>query len=203
MAANAPKAPKAAPNPPPPPRNQRLSMVIVGGVLFLLGGWLLLSRLAQVPFLRELMRSFSWPLACITVPGIAACAIIILDRKRLAPLAIVGSMAIMTGMIFQHQHNVAHFESWAYLWPLVLPTAFGMGIFGQGLALNSADLRQSGLRVAMTGLGCFVLMWIAYNVLLNLGNLNVGDLVLWVCPAGLLLLGLMFVFRRPSPPKTP
>jgi len=158
-------------------------ILLVGlGALFLLG---------QI-FGFSLWAGFLWPLGII-VPGVLFFVGMVLGGKSAGPLAIPGSIVTTVGLLLLYQSITNHWESWAYVWTLVFPTAVGVGLVVNGMWSGMPSLRESGMRWITAGLVLFVVGGIFFELLLNISGGFISDVV-W--PALLILLGLFLLLRR-------
>lgn len=96
-----------------------------------------------------------WPFAVI-VPGLLFFVGMIGGGRRAAPLAIPGSIVTTIGVVLFYQNSLGYFQSWAYAWALVAPTAVGAGLLLAGHLGERPRLRAVGGYFAAIGLGLFL-----------------------------------------------
>lgn len=158
-------------------------ILLVGlGALFLLGQF----------FDFDLWSTLLWPLVII-VPGVLFFVGMALGGRSAGPLAIPGSIVTTVGLLLLYQSLSGHWESWAYAWTLVFPTAVGVGLLINGTWSAMPSLRESGMKWITAGLVLFVVSGIFFELLLNISGGVISDVV-W--PALLILLGLYLLLRR-------
>jgi hypothetical protein len=173
---------------------------ILGLALVALGGLFLLGQLFNISFWR-----FFWPFFIIA-PGLMFFAGMILIGESAGPLAIPGSIVTTVGLLLLYQSVFNHFESWAYAWALVFPTAVGVGLMINGMWSKSQKLVQVGSRWSTVGLAIFLVGGLFFELLLNISDNFISGIV-W--PGLLILFGLYLLGRRQagarkgSTPKSP
>src|SRR5215216_2237445 len=133
--------------------NQGLSGVFIGlGILLIVLGALFFVGQAIGFDLGHL----GWPFFVI-IPGLAVFGVGLAvggpSGERITPL---GAAVTMTGVILLYQNATDHFESWAYAWALVFPTATGLGQMIYGSLKESKQMVVSGRRSALIGIAIFV-----------------------------------------------
>ncbi len=173
--------------------NLLIGIVLVGlGTLFLLG-----------QIFRINLWQFLWPFFII-VPGLLFFVGMALGGKAAGPLAIPGSIVTMVGLLLLYQSITNHWESWAYAWALVFPTAIGIGLFINGRWSGIEHLVKTGTKWAMIGLAIFLAAGTFFELLFNISGGVIGD-VIW--PGLLIALGLFLLLRRgvrgEAPPARP
>jgi len=114
--------------------------IVVGMVLVALGLLFLVAQLFNINVV-----SFTWPFFII-VPGMLFFVGMMLGGKRAGGLAIPGSIVTMVGLILLYQNSFNHFQSWAYAWALVFPTAVGVGLMVMGAWSGDARTHRHGRR---------------------------------------------------------
>ncbi len=96
---------------------------LVGGAILVALGALFL---AQELFSFDPGR-YGWPLFIIG-PGLLLFAGMVLGGRGAGDFAIPASIVTTVGLILFTQNLTGHFQSWAYAWTLVAPTAVGLGL---------------------------------------------------------------------------
>ncbi len=167
-------------------------MALVG-----LGGLLLFSQMLGYDF-----WSMAWPLFVI-MPGAFLFLMVKEMGKRAAGLTIPASMITALGLLLLYQNTVNHWESWAYAWTLIFPTALGLGLTFYGDLARKPGTVKVGERMAQVGLGMFVVGAIFFEALLNISGMmtDLGILI----PVLLVAAGFYFLRRkeRPSAGQSP
>jgi hypothetical protein len=172
--------------------------LVVGVVLVGLGSLSLLAQLAQ-PFGAGIGRA-AWPIYVI-VPGLGFFVAMAASGRGAGWLAIPGSIVTAVGLILLYQNTFDHWESWAYAWALVFPTAAGLGVLIDGLWTDRPTAVRKGTLMAGSGLAVFVLFGAFFELGLDLGGLTGGAPGRVVLPVALIAAGgylLQQQRRRPN-----
>lgn len=170
--------------------NQRnTGSLIAGTALILLGGLFLLNQYLQVSIWQ-----FLWPLF-VLLPGVGMLAAMYRGGKQSAGLAIPASVVTTVGLILLFQSITNHWESWAYAWSLIFPTAVGLGMVIYGIRADDEGTRQRGKGMLRAGVILFVILGVFFETIFAAGGSMFGR-IFW--PAAIILLGLYLVFRRGS-----
>lgn len=159
---------------------------VVGTTLVVLGAFLLLDQLGVDLF------SFAWPFVVI-VPGLLFFAAMVARGRRGAPLAIPGSIVTGVELILLYQNTFDHWETWAYAWALIFPTALGVGLIVQGAWAGDPSTTQTGTRFVVTGLIVFVAQAAFFEGVLNLSGFAGVTGAVYVLAAALILAGLVAI----------
>lgn len=172
------------------------AFVLIGlGILFLVG---------QV--FRVRWGIWLWPFTVI-LPGLAFFVGMLLAGPKGAGLAIPGSIVTTVGLILLYQNTFQHWESWAYAWALIFPTAVGMGLLIEGVYGGHPENVRTGRTMLAIGIIVFVVAGAAFELLI-FGGRGLGRYVwpLLLIGGGLFLLlgrGLFPVSRRESQSTSP
>ena len=114
--------------------NQRnTGSLIAGAALIALGGLFLLNQFLHISIWR-----FLWPLF-VLLPGVGMFAGVYSGGKQSAGLAVPASVVTAVGLILLFQSVTDHWESWAYAWALIFPTAVGLGMYIYGARGEDGD----------------------------------------------------------------
>jgi hypothetical protein len=168
--------------------NQRnMGSVVAGVSLIVLGGLFLLSQV-----LRVSIWQFIWPLFVI-IPGIGMFVGVYSGGKQAAGLAIPASIVSTVGLLLLFQSITNHWESWAYAWSLIFPTAVGLGMYIYGSRAEDEDTRQRGRGMIRTGIIIFVLLGVFFESIFAFGGSLFGR-ILW--PVAIILLGIYLILRQ-------
>jgi len=159
---------------------------VLGAVLIFIG----LAFLA-VRYLDIFQGSDVWPLLIIG-PGVALL-VLGLFLPNLGML-VGGSVVSTVGLVLAWQNMTGRWESWAYAWALVGPTASGVGSFLGGLRTGNPRLRDAGMWQIAVGLALFAGFYLFFEQVIGLS----GDplpLPEWVMPAALIGIGVLILLR--------
>jgi hypothetical protein len=167
---------------------------VLGAVLIFIG----LAFLA-VRYLDVFQGADVWPLFIIG-PGVALL-VLGLFLPNLGML-VGGSVVSTVGLVLAWQNMTGRWESWAYAWALVGPTASGVGSFLGGLRTGNPRLRDAGMWQIAVGLALFAGFYLFFEQVIGLS----GDplpLPEWVMPAALIGLGVLILLRGVLGPRDP
>jgi hypothetical protein len=162
----------------------------LGGLLLLLGVVVLLGQALDL----ELGR-VGWPLFVI-VPGLAVLGLGLAVAGRLGEvLATVGGVVAMAGLVLLVQNATDRFETWAYVWTLLLVGA-GIGRWLLGVVRGRRDLATSGGWLIAAGLVAFLVFAVFFEVVVGIGGRGYGGAGRYALAALLMLAGLVLLGRR-------
>ncbi len=154
---------------------------------------------ALVIFGRNLdLGNFAWPLF-VVLPGVVMLVMAFLGGDNATGLAIPGSVMTTIGLVLFVQNLTGYFQSWAYVWSLIVVAA-GVGIFLQSALTHDNKGEREGLRVATVGLVLFAAFGSLFEFVIFDG-LSSTWLGRWMLPLALIIGGLVLLARRS--PKAP
>jgi hypothetical protein len=165
---------------------------VLGAILIIIG----LGFLA-VRYLDPFVGMEVWPLFIIG-PGI-----VLLVLGLFLPnvgMIVAGSVVTTLGLILAWQSATDRWETWAYVWALVGPTASGVGSFLGGLRTGNPRLREAGLWQMVIGLALFAGFYLFFEQVIGLS----GEPLLlpeWVMPAFLIGIGVLILLRAVLGPR--
>jgi hypothetical protein len=173
--------------------------IVLGVALVLIG----VTYLA-LHFLRHYFEGFDvahygWPLFVI-VPGLVLIGVG-MSIAEVGGLCISGAVLTITGLVLLVQNTWELFFTWTYLWALVAPGAVGVGMWLQGVAVDSAGMRAAGIRTVLNGLIMTLLGWILFEGGLQVSGRDVGFLPKFVVSTSIIAIGLGLLIRRPAPAR--
>ena len=176
---------------------RRLLSVLGGLSLIAFGLLTLVFQLLQIDF-----WSFAWPLFPM-VPGLLFFGAMVGGGRDAAGLAIPGSILVALGLIFFYQNALNQWQSWAYAWALLWPTAVGIGLLLQGRWAAKQHLVQAGKRLIRTGLLIFLAGVVFFELILGIGGWGLGawGLSAYILPTLLLATGAVLLVRSLSPAR--
>ena len=167
---------------------------VLGAVLIFIG----LAFLA-IRYLDMFAGADAWPLFIIG-PGV-----VLLVLGLFLPnvgMIIGGSVVTTIGLILAWQNTTGRWESWAYVWALVGPTASGVGSFLGGVRTGNSRIRDAGLWQIAIGLALFAGFYLFFEQVIGLS----GDplpLPEWALPAALIGIGALILLRAFFGPPDP
>jgi hypothetical protein len=161
--------------------------LVIGLLLVIIGAVVLLTRVADVTFDAD-----AWPL-WIIVPGLAMllASFAVPPRGGLG-LAVPGAIIATVGLVLWVQEANDAYETWAYAWALVAPTAAGAGTMLYGLVKGDSELAGDGFRTTLVGLALFGGFALFFEGVLGLSGEPIANLD-EVLPYALIGLGLLMV----------
>ncbi len=185
-----PTTPPPGLRPQPAPRRggPGSSSLAVGIVLVVTGLFFLLIRLADVD-----LSSYGWPLYVI-IPGLTLLIVgfISLGSGALIP----GGIVTVTGLILAYQSVTNDWASWSYAWALVAPGGIGLGIFLQGLRVQSATLLRQGRSLMFWSVLIFLIGFVFFESILNVSGHDYGKLGQAALPVLLIIIGVTLLIRN-------
>lgn len=171
---------------------------IIGIVLVVLG---LLFLAAQFVDLRLWFGfnfwQYFWPFFVI-IPGLGLFAGMLGGGRSASGLAIPGSIVTTVGLILLYQNTTNHWESWAYAWALIFPTAVGLGMFIHGTLSGKEEPARVGRTMLLIGVVVFIAGATFFELVLNISGFARGMVGAIAGPGLLIALGLWLLFRRTS-----
>lgn len=164
---------------------QGRSQLALGVILVLLGGWFLLNQ--TVPAFHAFFAPFiQWPMNMLLIgAGILVVAIVIGSPGLAVPAAIVAGL----GGIFYYQKLTNNYDSWSYMWTLILGF-IGVGIILQGLLGDNLGYNiKRGLNLMVVSAVLFLIFAAflgGWNILGTYGAAVILILLgLWVLGSGI------------------
>jgi len=184
-------APTFSPAPPvtapPPPARRSGSGIAIGVVLVVVGLFYFAVQLADID-----LSSFGWPLFII-IPGLTLLIVGFVSLGTGA--AIPGGILLMVGLVLAYQNSTGNWSSWAYAWALVAPGGVGLGLFLQGLRERNPGLIKQGRSLMFIALLIFMVGFVFFESILNLGGMNDIPIVKAALPALFIVIGILLLAR--------
>ena len=151
-----------------PKSNRTIGLGLVGlGLFFLIGT------------IWGGVMNLMWPMFVLG-PGLLLFYLVRALGKKAALLSVPATMVSTVGLLLFYQNFTNHWESWAYAWALVMPTALGIGISIYGDLKKNDKTIERGEKLAKLGLGIFAVGAVFFELLLNLGGFAIPLAVLLV-----------------------
>ena len=110
-----------------------------------------------------------WPFFII-VPGLALLLASFFGGIGGQYGAVMGSVVTIVGLLLLYQDAFQHFESWAYGWALVYPTAFGIGWLIYGASRHDHARAQQGRKYVLIGLAMFFVGLIIFELIIGISD---------------------------------
>src|SRR5438105_2364876 len=130
---------------------ERQGGIVLGLILIAAGAVFLFAEVANID-----LSHYGWPLLVI-VPGLGLIAAGIANsRGPGVGLVVPGAIVTTAGLVLLYQNATDHWQSWAYAWALVGPTASGLGVALMGLLRGDGQQLRGGLNAAGAGLVLFL-----------------------------------------------
>jgi hypothetical protein len=137
---------------------------------------------------------YAWPLF-VLLPGFALLIAFAVGPRSAAGLAIPGCVVTTVGLILAIQNTFDLWQTWAYVWTLI-PAAVGLGLRLQSERLGQQRPMQVGTRIFEGSLLAFVVLFVFFELILNLSHFTNGVARTLVGPAVLILAGIYLLMRR-------
>jgi len=151
---------------------------ITFGIILILVGVILIAMQLYPP----LSDWISWPMIIL---GIGLIFLVASLTSGNGDLAIPGFINGGIGSILLYQNITGDWESWSYMWSLIL-VFIGLGILVANL-INKTRLDRSGFTLIVIG-------GLAFAIFFATENYNISSDLIW--PAAIIVIGLLVVFRN-------
>jgi hypothetical protein len=150
------------------PRGKNIGPFVLGGTLVIVGLLFMFAQFFQYDFstIGEL-----WPYF-VLAPGLVIFGFAVARGGSGEPLASVGSIVTMLGVLLLYQNSTGHWENWAYTWALLVPTAIGLGKMIFGTLTGQRAAARDGLRLTIIGGVIFLVGFFFFEVVLGIGGLG-------------------------------
>ena len=171
----------------PAPSTRRAgSSVAFGVVLVVLGLFALLVQFTGFD------AGESWPLFVI-IPGLT---LLVVGYLSLGTGALIpGAILTVVGLILAYQSSTGDWPSWAFAWPLVAPGGVGLGLYLQGVRNHDPHLLRQGRVLMFVAAIIFMIAFVIFGTVLNIGGYNYGWFGKAALPALLIVVGLVLLAR--------
>ncbi len=171
--------------------NRRLGRLLGGVGLIGIGALILVAQLLRVD-----VWSASWPFLFVAL-GLLMFIGMFAGGKQTAGMAIPGSILTVLGIIFFVQNLTGQWQSWAYAWTLLWPTAVGLGLLIQGLWGSQQKHVQEGWKLIRLGLILLLAGIAFFELILGIGGWGIahGRLATYIAPILLIGFGVVMLFR--------
>jgi len=140
---------------------ERRSDLVIGIILFLIGGWFLASQFNLVPSLNELMNlQYEWPFIVI---GVGIFLFILGLLVRAPGLSVPACIVAGIGGILYWANATGNWADWTYLWTLI-PGFVGVGVLLSTLigGQERGGYRE-GLRLILISVILFVIFLMIFS----------------------------------------
>jgi len=178
--------------------NRAAGSQVAGGLLVVLGGLLLVGQIADVAFWPVgwgFTLGNAWPLMPIGV-GLCFVLLALAGGPEAEWLAVPGSVVTAVGLILLVDRITNQWQTWAFTWALVVPTAVGAGLWLQGWLSGRPGLAERGRRLVGIGLVLFAGFGAFFELGLNLSGVFAVGLASYVVPALLIAVGAYLLLRQ-------
>ena len=137
----------------------------------------------------------AWPYV-IVVPGLALLLVgLVAGRDAGTGLCIAGAIVTTVGLILLYQNATERWESWAYAWALVAPTAPGLGLVLSGVVAGDRRKIGVGTNLVLIGGALFIAGFVFFEGIVGLRGEPSDLLATGVLPAILVVAGVLVVAR--------
>lgn len=159
-------------------------------------GWLLVgvgALLLLGSMVTGFASSFLWPLFFV-LPGLALFTAVKQFGRGWAWLTVPATMFMAMGGIFLFTSVTGWWHTMAYLWPLIFPGSFGLGMAVAGDIAHNEGVGKAGEIFGKIGLGLSILGAIFFEILVNFSGLASGFTGIAIA-AVVIIAGLFLLFR--------
>jgi uncharacterized membrane protein HdeD (DUF308 family) len=162
--------------------NTVIAILLIGlGVLFLLK-----------PVVNIDIGHYAWPFFVI-VPGVMLLVTAFgVGDSAGEPLAMLGTVVTVAGLILLFQNLTDQWATWAYAWALVAPTSIGLGQILYGSIKGRSHLVTVGMRLVKVGLAIFIAGAVFFELIIGISGFGLGN---WGWPVLLIALGVVLLVR--------
>lgn len=166
---------------------------VLGALLVLAGVAFFIGQQLDVAWQGEI-----WPLYVVGA-GVALAAFGLVQPSG-SGVTIAGTITAAVGGVLFYQAWANHYESWAYVWPLVAPGGSGLGMLLHGLRFGRGRLVRDGLGQIVLAIGILAVGFVFFEGFIGLSG-DRWNLPAWIGPAlligiGVVVLILAFTGRR-------
>jgi hypothetical protein len=151
-----------------------------------------LGLLFLIPRVLPWGGALDWPIFIIA-PGLLLLAAIFTHKETLANLAVPATIITTVGGILYWQNLTNYYQSWSYVWTLIL-IAVGLGQVLQGTLQRSSALQAAGHYTATLGFILFV-VFAAFFEILIFQTWQHSFMGRYLLPLGLILTGILWVSK--------
>ena len=155
------------------------ALLIVLGLAFLANQWL------------NTQGVNGWPLFVMVPGGMLLILGLILPNTG---MIIGGSVVTSIGLLLAWQSATGRWETWAYAWALIGPTASGVGTVIGGLRTGNRQMVNSGLWLTLIGLALFGGFYLFFEQIIGLSG-QPAPLPDWVVPVFFVGIGVLILLR--------
>jgi hypothetical protein len=164
---------------------ERRGPAVLGAILIILGAIFLAGQLFDFD-----IGEVGWPFFVIA-PGVVLL-VLGLTMRDATPMIIAGSVVTTVGLVLLYQNTTDHWESWAYAWALVGPTAAGAGSVLAGTRNGNRGLVRTGFWQALVGLALFAAGLFFFEGIIGISGRRL-PLPEWVLPAAIVVAGAVLI----------
>ncbi len=167
--------------------------VAAGITLIVIGILFFLAQVVGLVFNINL-AALAWPFFII-VPGVVVFVVaVFLPSESALGFSMFGAMVTMTGLLLLYQNVTNHWESWAYAWALITPTATGIAAMIVGALRGRRDWMHTGINLVTIGLILFLVGAAFFELVIGISGFRFAwGGVVW--PLLLILLGMILLLR--------
>jgi hypothetical protein len=163
---------------------------VIGIVLIALGALFLVQQVTGFD-----VWHWSWPLIIVGC-GVLLFVSMLAGGRGASSLAIPASIVTTVGLILLVQNTFNLWQTWAYAWALIFPTAIGLGTWLMGWWSGDPERERVGRRMAEVGAVTFLGFAAFFELVLDLSGFWRQGLSGVVFAVLLILLGAYLLVRR-------
>lgn len=159
---------------------RNLASLVLGTLLILVGALLFAGQVVDVD-----LFSVMWPIFVI-IPGAMFFVVMATGGKKTSGFAFPATIITTTGLLLLYQSLTNHWESWAYAWTLIMPTAIGVAMMIHGAIQGDERAVRTGGTMAIVGTTLFLLGIVFFEFVLDISG-RAGSTALGVVGGVLLI----------------
>lgn len=171
--------------------------VVLGVVLILTGVGYLVFEIIPRWFFEIDIAHYGWPVFVI-VPGLVLIGVGGTTRE-VSGLCLPGAVVTVAGFVLMVQNIFDLFATWSYAWALVVPGGVGLGMWLQGLVIDSPVMRAEGARTLGSGFILFLLMAVFFEGIVHVSGRDFGFFGRVLFPLLIIVVGVVVMVRRSLP----
>ena len=168
--------------------SERRANIAFGLLVLIAGVALLIAQLVNFELPED-----SWPLV-IVVAGAALLLVgLVVAGEAGTGLTVAGTIVATVGLILLYQNTTGHWESWAYAWALVGPTAPGVGLVLAGIVHRNGEMVRNGTNMTGIGLALFAVGLVFFEGIIGISGERPEIVSNALVPGLLILIGVVVV----------
>lgn len=180
---------ETAPEPPQPASEDQSGppALVLGAILIIVGALFFVGQLLDIG-----IDDVGWPFIVVAIGIVILILGLFVNREQ--GMVIGGTITTTVGLVLLYQNNTGRWESWAYAWALVGPTASGLGLALWGVSAQSSSDVRNGTWGLLGGLALFAIGFLFFEGVIGISGERL-PLASWVLPAAVIAIGIVLLGR--------